>query len=72
MEFFAKLKDFMGKGGNAAKPGTLGSGAANKAATAMHSRAYKLYAAEAQAMGETPMSPEAFAAKMPAKKSMLF
>lgn len=49
-----KLKELLG-------PSSLGDGMADKAAKTISGRGYQLYKAEAKAMGETPLSPEAWA-----------
>lgn len=40
---------------------TLGSGTAEQARKALKTRAYQLHVKEAQAMGDTPMTPEEWA-----------
>ena len=63
--FVAKLRAMLGGSGPSAAtptPGMLGSGGAAQAGTAMVTRAYKLYAAEAQSLGDEVMPFEQFQA----------
>ena len=46
-----------------AQPTSLGSGALEKARKILASRAYQIHVQEAKAAGETPMSPEQWAAE---------
>ena len=63
--FVARLRAMLGGVGQGAatpSPGMLGSGGAAQAGNAMVTRAYKLYAAEAQATGDEVMPFEQFQA----------
>ncbi len=73
MGMFDDIKEYLDKA-PASKPtvGTLGSGGANKAANALRSRAYQLYASEKEAMGEQPEEYEMWVMKNKTKKGMLF
>ena len=63
--FVARLRAMLGGSGSGAAtptPGMLGSGSAAQAGNAMVTRAYKLYAAEAQANGDEVLPYEQFQA----------